>query len=271
MSSAHVVPRNDLVEESWNFIQHAIATAESEVRKLAHDRLEMLARIVQPLAWLLLFGPVLSHLREIPTGGLRYIDFIVPGIVAQGVLFVSVVYGVALLWERDAGILQRYLATPASRGALVLGKALSAGVRVMPQVVFIYVLSAILGVQLRLRPLPLLGVLTMVAVGAAIFCTFSLIVACIVKTRERFMGLTQLLTFPFFFASNAIYPVAIMPGWMRRASVVNPLTYLVDALRALMLAGGRSMISIPVDFGILILVFLALLLLASKLYHRLSY
>lgn len=271
MSSAPVVLQNGLVEEGWQFLQHTIATAESEVRKLAHDRLEMLARIVQPLAWLLLFGPVLSHLHEIPTGGLRYLDFIVPGIVAQGVLFVSVVYGVALLWERDAGILQRYLASPASRGALVLGKALSAGVRVMPQVVFIYVLSAILGVPLRLRPSSLLGVFAFVVVGAAIFCTFSLIVACLVKTRERFMGLTQLLTFPFFFASNAIYPVAIMPTWLRRVSVVNPLTYLVDALRALMLDGGRSMTGVAVDFGILILILLALLVLASKLYHRLSY
>ena len=271
MSSAPVVPRNALVEESWSFFHHAMAAAESEVRKLAHDRLEMLARIVQPLAWLLLFGPVLSHLHEIPTGGLRYIDFMVPGIVAQGVLFVSVVYGVALLWERDGGILQRYLATPVSRGALVLGKALSAGVRVMPQVLFIYVLSAILGVQLRLRPLPLLGVLALVAIGAGIFCSFSLIIACLVKTRERFMGLTQLLTFPFFFASNAIYPIAIMPGWLRRVSVVNPLTYLVDGLRALMLAGGQSTVGIRVDFGILVLILVLVWGLAAKLYKRLSY
>ena len=69
----------------------------------------------------------------------------------------------------------------------------------------------------------------------ALFSTFSLIIACIVKTRERFMGIGQLLTMPIFFASNAIYPIEIMPPWLRAISLANPLTYEVDGLRALML------------------------------------
>ena len=271
MSLVPVARPNGLIEGSLEFFGHALAVAESEIRKLAHDPIEMLTRIAQPLAWLLLFGPVFSRLREIPTGGVRYIDYLVPGIVAQGVLFISVVYGVALLWERDAGILQRYLATPALRGSLVLGKAFSAGIRVLPQVLFIYLLSFLLGVQIRLQPLALLAVIALVILGAAVFSTLSLLIACLAKTRERFMGFNQLLTLPFFFASNAIYPVSLMPVWLRRISTLNPLTYLVDGLRALMLAKGQSTLGIGVDFAVQIPILLLFLAMATKLYHRVSY
>jgi ABC-2 type transport system permease protein len=72
------------------------------------------------------------------------------------------------------------------------------------------------------------------------FSTFSLIIACLVKTRERFMGIGQVLTMPLFFASNAIYPISIIPAWLQVISHLNSLTYEVDALRALMLQGGRA-------------------------------
>ena len=61
-----------------------------------------------------------------------------------------------------------------------------------------------------------------------------------VKTRERFMGIGQVLTMPLFFASNAIYPASIMPFWLQAVAHANPLTYEVDAFRALMLTGGVS-------------------------------
>jgi ABC-2 type transport system permease protein len=93
-----------------------------------------------------------------------------------------------------------------------------------------------------------------VVLGSAIFSTFSLIIACIVKTRERFMGIGQVLTMPLFFASNAIYPLDIMPQWLRFVAHINPLTYLVDALRGLMVAGGRSLYGFAADIGVLVLV-----------------
>ena len=76
--------------------------------------------------------------------------------------------------------------------------------------------------------------------GAATFATLSLIIASLVRTRERFMGIGQLLTMPLFFASNAIYPLAIMPPWLHVVARINPLSYEVDALRALMIPGARA-------------------------------
>jgi ABC-2 type transport system permease protein len=107
--------------------------------------------------------------------------------------------------------------------------------------------------------------------GSGLFATLSLIIACIVKTRERFMGIGQVLTMPIFFASNAIYPLSLMPGWLKTVSYLNPLTYEVDALRALMLDKGSSDYGIGADFAILFIVAAILTVIAARLYRRMGY
>jgi ABC-2 type transport system permease protein len=266
-SPARPAPPN-LLTASIAFVETTLVIVELEVRKLRHDYTDLITRAVQPALWLLLFGEVFSQLRAIPTGGVRYLDFMTPGILAQSVLFVAIFYGIAVIWERDMGILQKFLASPAPRAALVLGKALSAGVRALVQMVIVYALALALGVQLNGNPLALLGVLAAVLLGAALFATFSLIIACLVKTRERFMGIGQVLTMPLFFASNAIYPIAIMPTWLQVISHLNPLSYEVDALRALMLAGGTSSFGLGWDFSVLIIATVIMVLIGARLYPR---
>ncbi len=84
------------------------------------------------------------------------------------------------------------------------------------------------------------------------------------------MGVGQLLTMPLFFASNALYPLELMPGWLRVIAAVNPLTWLVDTLRAAMVVGGASVHPWSTSFAVLLLVFAVLLALASKLYPGLA-
>jgi ABC-2 type transport system permease protein len=248
------------------FVNKTFVIAELELRKLRHDATELITRAVQPALWLLVFGQVFTKLRAIDTGDLRYIDFMAPGILAQSVLFIAIFYGIGIIWERDLGIVHKFLVSPTPRAALVLGKALSAGIRALAQSVIIYVLALLVHVKMNWNPLALAGVLAAVLLGAAIFSTFSLIIACLVKTRERFMGIGQLLTMPLFFASNAIYPIAMMPTWLQVISRINPLTYEVDALRALMLVHGTSTFGLGLDFGILCAVMVVLVMIGGKLY-----
>lgn len=84
------------------------------------------------------------------------------------------------------------------------------------------------------------------------------------------MGVGQLLTMPLFFASNAPYPLELMPGWLRVIAAVNPLTWLVDTLRAAMVVGDASVHPRSTSFAVLLLVFAVLLALASKLYPGLA-
>ncbi len=250
------------------FVNKTLAIAELEVRKLRHDFSELITRAIQPALWLLLFGGVFAKTRIIPTGGLPYLDFLAPGILGQSALFASIFYGVAIIWERDLGITNRFLVSPTPRSALVLGKALSAGVRSLSQVVIVYGLALLLGVRLRWNPLALVGVVAVIVIGAALFATFSLIIACLVKTRERFMGIGQLLTMPLFFASNALYPISLMPDWLRPISRINPLSYEVDALRALMLQNGASSFGLELDVAVLLAWTVLLVLIGARLYPR---
>jgi ABC-2 type transport system permease protein len=253
-------------ESIAGFLRKTFTIVGLEVRKLRHDFTELVTRAIQPALWLLVFGEVFTQVRAIPTGGIRYIDFMSPGILAQSVLFIAIFYGIAIIWERDLGIIHKMLVTPTPRTALVLGKALSAGVRALTQAIIIYLLALALGVDLNWEPLALLGVMAVVLLGAALFSVFSLIIACLVKTRERFMGIGQVLTMPLFFASNAIYPVALMPAWLQTIAHINPLTYEVDALRSLMLRGGSSAFGLGTDLGVLILGTITLVLIGGRLY-----
>ena len=270
MSSEHVATPAVWVEEHFvfDFLRQTFAVAEAELRKLRHDYLELLSRVVQPVVWLLLFGRVFSRLREMPTGGLPYLDYMAPGILAQSVLFVAVFFGVSLIWERDQGILQKFLVSPANRLALVLGKSISAGIRAVPQAAAIYILALFMGVKLSFHPLAIVAALGFIALGAALFSTLSLIIACVAKTRQRFMGVNQMLIMPLFFASNAIYPIQMMPVWLQRISTVNPLTYMVDALRSVMLAAGHSTYGLAWDTLVQAAALVVLLAIATKLYPR---
>ena len=250
------------------FLRQTLAVAEAELRKLRHDPMELLSRAVQPALWLLIFGHVFTRVRDIPTGGLRYLDFLAPGILAQSVLFIAIFYGISVIWERDLGILHKVLVSPASRVALVLGKALSAGARGLSQAALVYLLALLMGIDVRLSPAAVMGVAVFVVLGAAVFASLSLAVACLVKTRERFMGMGQVMTMPLFFASNAIYPVSLMPGWLKAIAVMNPLTYEVDALRGLMIQGGQSLYGLGADLAVSLAILTVLVLLVARIYPR---
>jgi ABC-2 type transport system permease protein len=241
-----------------------------EARKLAHDPSELLFRAVQPALWLVIFGGVFSEIHVIPTGPYTYLQFLTPGILAQSVLFIAIFYGIASIRERELGIITKFLVSPTPRFILVGARGLSASIRGLSQALIVILLAVALGVTLDFQPLALLGVVFAVILGSALFSTLSMIIASIVKTQERFLGIGQLLTMPLFFASSAIYPLSLMPAWLRPVALANPLTYLVDALRTLMLPGETGQFPLYVDFGVLVGVLLLLTVIESRLYPRMA-
>src|ERR1017187_481860 len=165
-----------------DFFRETAAIAQVELKKLFRDPAELFSRAVQPVLWLVIFGQVFSRVRGIPTGNVSYLAFMTPGILAQSVLFTAIFYGIAVIWERDLGIIHKLLVSPAHRVSLVVGKAASAGFRGAVQTAIIYVLALLLGVHLRFAPGAIAAVLLVVIFGSATFSTFSLVIACIVKT-----------------------------------------------------------------------------------------
>jgi ABC-2 type transport system permease protein len=239
-----------------------------EIRKIRHDRSELYTRAIQPALWLLIYGEVFTRVHAIPTpAGIPYLAYLAPGIMAQSALFIAIFYGIQIIWERDAGVLTKLLVTPTPRSALICGKSFAAGVRSIAQVIVVLVLSAILGVALTTNPLNIIGSFAIVMLGAAFFSCLSMTIAGIVLKRDRLMGVGQMITMPLFFASNALYPVSVMPGWLKVLALINPLSYEVDALRG-MLIGTHS--HILLDFGVMVFAVILGIVTASSLVSRLA-
>ena len=242
------------------------AMGQAELRKLRHDPLDLFTRSVQPLLWLFVFGTALQSTHALQTAGVDYRAFITPGIMAQAALFISIFFGLAVIWERDVGQLQRLLATPLPRTAIVLGKAAGASVRSLVQAVLLLIVVAIAGIGLKWTVLGVIGALAMLMLATAGFASLSICIAACVKKRERFMGIGQLIMMPLFFASSALYPLSIMPGWLHVIARVNPLTYEVQGLRELLVGVGGG--ELWLDFGVVALFTALMVALATRLYPR---
>jgi ABC-2 type transport system permease protein len=218
------------------------AMAWAELRKLRHDNIDIATRSVQPLLWLFIFGTALRRNRALAGGFHDYRAYLAPGIMAQAALFIAIFFGLAVIWERDVGQLQRLLATPLPRLAIVLGKATGAGIRALTQAIVLLAVLAIAGISIHWSIGGVVGALALLVLATGGFACLSMIRASLVRTRERFMGIGQMVMMPLFFASSALYPLAIMPAWLRVVAHGNPLTYEVHGMRDLLLGihtGGQ--------------------------------
>jgi len=246
------------------YFSNALIITELELRKIRHDQTQIWVRMVQPALWLAIYGLTMSKLSGMSSfipANLTYLQFMTPGVLAQSALFVAIFFGINVVWERDLGLLNKLLSTPASRSSIILGKALSAGVRGMFQAVAVIILALILKVHLIMTPLSLIGVFVIIVLVSMCFACLSMAIASLVKTRERMMGFGQVMTMPLFFASSAIYPIAIMPAWIKPLAYVNPLTYVVEAMRDLLATGNLH--TLPLDFLVIAAATVLFLVLAS--------
>ena len=249
------------------FASSVFTLGEMEARKIRHDSTELWMRSIQPALWLTIFGVVMNSVRGISQGPYSYIQYIAPGVLAQSVLFIAIFYGILIVWERDFGLLTKLLSTPSPRPSIVVGKALAAGVRGIFQGVVIVALALILGINLRFDLLDIGGVLIIAVLFAMCFAALSMILASLLKTRDRMMGIGQAITMPLFFASNAIYPLSLMPTWLQAIAVVNPLSYVVDAMRSMLLTGNYA--NLPIDIAALLISTFVLISIASLSLKRL--
>lgn len=256
---------------SWGYLRKfassVVTIAEMEARKIRHDSTELWMRSIQPALWLLVFGEVFNTIRGLAPNGMPYIEFITPGVLAQSVLFVAIFYGILIVWERDFGLLTKLLSTPSPRSSIVVGKSLAAGVRGVFMGIVVFALALIIGINLRFDIADVVAMFAIIILFSMCFAGLSMFLAALLKTRDRMMGIGQAITMPLFFASNAIYPLSLMPRWLQAIAIVNPLSYVVDAMRSVMLTGDYS--TLPSDLVALLVSTAIMISLASLFLKRL--
>jgi ABC-2 type transport system permease protein len=242
------------------------AMMELELRRVRHDRTELYTRAVQPILWLAIYGTIMSSIKAIPTGGIPYIDYISPGVLMQSVIMLSIFYGLVMVWERESGILKKLYSTPTSRYAIIIGRSMAAGVRGVFQTLIIVPIALLLGVQFFPNLIYFALAIFIVFFISGGFAALSIVIATFMKTRERFMGIGQVIVMPLFFASNALYPIAMMPPIVHYIAIFNPMSYGVDAVRGLMISGDLS--SLLLDITAIALFDVLMFIIASASSRR---
>ncbi|MEM0021361.1 MAG: ABC transporter permease [Fervidicoccaceae archaeon] len=245
-------------------LETIIAMAELELRRISHDPIELFTRAVQPIFWIAIFGSVMARVRAFPSTG-DYITFISPGVILQSSTFISLSYGIMLVFERESGVLKRLLSSPIPRSFIVIGRSLAGGLRASTQYIIVLLAAVAVGAKITSDPLKLILGYIVLIIASMGFTALSILIASGLKTRERFMGIIGAITMPLFFASNALYPINVMPKAIQLLAEVNPLTYTVNALRSLLVDGSYS---IGWDMLNIVIFDVVSILVALKLLHR---
>ncbi|MBW8878760.1 MAG: ABC transporter permease [Acidobacteria bacterium] len=188
--------------------------------------------IVQPVLWVLLFGQLFKSVTTIPGfGASSYVQFLAPGISIMTALFGAAYSGMGLLADIDRGVLDRLLATPVSRGALIAGRILHAAVQVVVQAGIILLVAFILGARPHGGLPGVLAVFLSASLLGAAFAGFSNALALIARRQELVIAAMNFVVLPSTFLSSMIMSRNLMPGWIRGASRFNPVNWAVTAAR----------------------------------------
>ncbi|HWN59883.1 MAG TPA: ABC transporter permease [Streptosporangiaceae bacterium] len=202
-----------------------------ELIRFRRDKLRAITSLIQPLLFLLVLGTGLSSLAKgsMPPG-VSFKAFIFPGVLAMSVLFTAIFSAASIVWDREFGFLREMLVAPVSRSAIVTGKILGGATIATFQGIVMLALAG-------LADVPYNPVLFLILVGELLLLAFTLtafgvMMAARIKQIQAFMALTQLFVLPLFFLSGALYPLNGLPAWLTVLTRIDPLTYIVDPMRA---------------------------------------
>jgi len=166
-----------------------------------------------------------------------YLQFALPGVLVQTVVFASVGTGVALAEDLHTGIFDRFRSMPISRSAPLLGAIGADLVRYLTSGVIMLVFGAVLGFRIGTDPLSVLAALALVMVFAFALCWVFTALAMVVRQPRSVQGLSMLVMMPLTFGSNVFVSASTMPGWLRWFVEINPVTHVADAARGLLVGG----------------------------------
>lgn len=200
-----------------------------QMKRYFRSRSRVLGAIGQPVLFLLALGYGLGSVYK-QAGQGNYLEFLVPGIIVQTLLFSGVFWGIQILFDRRFGFLKEMLVAPVSRLRVLLGNALGGATTVLFQALLVFTISLALGFKPHSYAMLPLAAAIIVILSVAL-TSFGAGIASMVEDFQGFQGINNFLIFPLFFLSSALYPLSSAPTVLRFLSSVNPVTYAVDGLR----------------------------------------
>lgn len=200
-----------------------------QMKRFLRSGLRVVMSIIQPVMYLLALGYGLNMVFE-QSGRGNYIQFIVPGIIAQTILFNAIFWGMNIIWDKQFGFLKETLVAPVPRLNIMLGNVLGGATIAVMQGALLFIISLIFGFRPYSLPLLVITFITMSMLAMTII-SFSSGIAATVNDIQGFMAVNNLLLIPLFFLSSALFPLDSVPTALSIIASINPLTYGVDAMR----------------------------------------
>jgi oleandomycin transport system permease protein len=219
-------------------VRHSLVLAQRALIKIRRTPEQLLDVTLQPILFVVLFvylfgGAIAGSQHD-------YLQFVLPAIMVQTVLFTTVAIGVNLNNDVGKGVFDRFRSLPIARSAPLVGAVLGDVIRYVISIVVLVVVGYVLGFRIATNPVSALAGCLLVVLFALSLCWVSIWLGMTVRNPGGVQGIAFLVLFPLTFGSSMFVPVSTMPGWLQAWVHVNPVTHLVDAVRALLLGGPTA-------------------------------
>lgn len=232
-----------------------------QIKRFFRAKSRIVGAVGQPLLFLLALGYGLGSVYKRAGEG-DYIQFLVPGIMAQTVLFSAMFYGAMIMFDKQFGFLKETLVAPVSRVKIMLGGALGGATTAVMQGMLVFVIALGLGFRPKNWSLLIVAFVALCILAVAI-ASFSSGIGSFVEDMQGFQAINQFLVFPLYFLSGALYPLTNVPTWLRIIAELNPMSYAVDAIRGALI--GQTHFGMMKDFVVLMIT--AIILIAFGVYR----
>lgn len=237
-----------------------------ELKKFLRSRSRMIGALGQPLFFLLSLGYGLGSVFQAAGQG-NYIRFLVPGMVGMTIIFTAMFNGMQVIWDRQFGFLKETLVAPVPRVAVMLGRTVGGATVATVQGCIVLALTLVIGFRpdnwLLVGP----AILVMFLI-ASLFSAFGIAVASRVTDMQGFQLVMNFLVMPMFFLSGALFPLTNIPFVLRALATIDPLSYGIDGLRALLINAAHF--GIATDVALLLALAIGCLGLGSYLFARIE-
>jgi len=237
-----------------------------EIKRYVRSKPQMIASLGQPLLYLLVLGFGLGPVFE-KAGNGSYLQFVAPGVVGMTLLYTSIFSGVGLLWDRQFGFLKETLVAPVPRIQIMIGRTMGGATVAAIQGTLVLVVCLLAG----FRPASFGGLLLgfgLMLLIALVFGALGTAIGSMLQDMQGFQLIMNFLVMPIFFLSGALFPLANLPVVLSVLTKIDPLTYGIDGLRAVLINGAHF--GLGLDVLVLAIASVLFLAMGARAFSRIQ-
>ncbi len=248
-------------------LSHSLTMTDRDLRRLARQPWWIVVTLVQPVIWLLLFGPLFKGIANIPGFHAHsYIQFLTPGVVIMTAFFSGGWNGMATIDDLNRGVVDRLLVSPLRRSAFFIGHVLQTSVSIIIQAAIIVVLAYAMGAHFANGALGLLVLFTAAVLLGGSLNAVSNGLALIFRREETLIATLNVFMLPLTFLSSAFMQQNLIPHWMQVGARFNPLNWAVQASRSA-ISSGTDWGSVGTHLGLLAGLLVVCMAFATRTIH----